>query len=247
MKTNVYGDFACYYDLLGWNRFSKICAQRLKNFVRLRGKGDETVLDLACGTGEIEYRLHKTKLRFAGVDISHQMLKQARRKNKSVKFIHGDITSIRLNKRFDLVVCFFDSVNHLSGITALYKMFKTARIHLREGGFFLFDMLSPEGLAGWELIDIRRKPGYTLIVNGFYYPEKMMADITIEGFINTKSQNSMGKAIYKRFLQKIYERSYPLDRVAESLTRVGFSNISVSSFDPDEPVKSASRWFFVVS
>lgn len=247
MKTNIYGDFAFYYDLLGWNRFSKICAQRLKNFVRFRGKGNETVLDLACGTGELEYRLHKTKLRFAGVDISRQMLKQARRKNRGIRFIRGDMTSIRLKRRFDMVVCFFDSVNHLGGVTALYRMFKTARIHLSEGGFFLFDMLSPEGLAGWELVDIRRKPGHTLIMNGFYFPEKAMAEITIEGFINARNRGPSGKNAFKRFLQKIYERSYPLDKVAESLTRAGFKNISVSSFDPDEPVESASRWFFVVS
>jgi SAM-dependent methyltransferase len=247
MRNSTYEDFANYYDMLGWNRFSKLCAQRLENFVRLRGKGNETVLDLACGTGELEYRLNRTNLRFTGVDISQKMLKQARRKNKNIKFIHGDITSIRLNKHFDLVVCFFDSVNHLSGITTLYKMFKTARIHLRQNGFFLFDMLSPEGLAGWECIDIRRKPDYTLIVNGFYYPEKMMADITIEGFINARRRGSTDKTMYKRFLQKIYERSYTLDKVAESLTRIGFSKISVSSFDPYEPVKNASRWFFVVS
>ena len=247
MINRIYEDFANYYDMLGWNRFSKLCALRLENFVRLRGKGNETVLDLACGTGELEYRLNRTNLRFTGVDISQQMLKQARRKNKNVRFVHGDITSIRLNKRFDLVVCFFDSVNHLSGITALCKVFKTARIHLRQNGFFLFDMLSPEGLAGWECIDIRRKPDYTLIVNGFYYPEKTMADITIEGFINAKQHGSMGKTMYRRFLQKIYERSYTLDKVTYSLGRIGFSNISVSSFDTDEPVQSASRWFFVVS
>ncbi len=247
MKTNVYGDFACYYDLLGWSRFSKICAQRLKNFVRFRGKGDETILDLACGTGELEYRLRKTKLRFVGVDMSRRMLKQARGKNKGVKFIHGDMTSVRLKRRFNIVVSFFDSVNHLGSIAALCKMFKTARIHLRERGFFIFDMLSPEGLAGWELVEIRRKPGYTLIINGFYFPERTLAEITIEGFVNVSSGDSSGKTTYKHFLQKIYERSYPLDKVAESLTKAGFGNISVSSFDPDEPIENASRWFFVVS
>ena len=103
MKNQVYGEFARYYDLLGWNQFSHICAQRLKNFVRLRGVGNETVLDLACGTGELEYKLKRTGLKFTGVDLSWSMLAQARRKNNGVKFLHGDITDIRLNRRFDQI------------------------------------------------------------------------------------------------------------------------------------------------
>ena len=82
-KTQVYGEFARYYDKLGWNKFSQICAERLKAFVRFRGMGKETVLDLACGTGELEYRLKNSRLEFTGVDISWKMLSSARRKNNS--------------------------------------------------------------------------------------------------------------------------------------------------------------------
>jgi SAM-dependent methyltransferase len=226
--------------MLGWNRFSHLCAERLKNFVRFRGNGRKTILDLACGTGELEYKLRRTNLKFTGVDLSRQMLTQARRKNNGAEFIHADITNIRLNREFDLVVCFFDSVNHLSGITAVKKLFKTAGMHLRKGGYFIFDMLTPSGLANWESLDIKRKQDYTVIVNGYYDAEKIMAEINIEGFIST------GKNTYKRFSQKIIERSYAFDKVAEALTYTGFDNISVSSFNLDEPIKSTSRWFFVV-
>ena len=240
MKDQIYSDFARYYDMLGWNRFSHVCAQRLKNFVRFRGDGSETVLDLACGTGELEYRLRQTNLQFTGVDLSWPMLTQARQKNNGVKFIHGDITSVRLNRKYDLVVCFFDSVNHLGGITAVKRLFKTARLHLNQGGCFIFDMLTPDGLGDWEALDIRRKQDYTVIINGYYDAEKIIAEINIEGFIKT------GENTYKRFLQKLTERSYTFDKVAGALTNAGFDNISVTSFNPDEPVKSTSRWFFVV-
>ncbi len=239
MKNQVYSEFAQYYDMLGWNKFAHICAERLKTFVRFRGSGNETVLDLACGTGELEYRLQRTNLKFTGVDLSWQMLSQARRKTDSVKYIHGDITSIRLNRKYDIVVCFFDSVNHLGGITAIKRLFKTARMHLNKGGYFIFDMLTPDGLADWESLDIRREKDYTVIMNGYYSPEKITAEIRIEGFIKT------GKSSFKRFMQKITERSYTIEKIAESLALAGFDDISVSSFNPDEPVESASRWFFV--
>jgi len=239
--ANVYGDFAGYYDLLGWNGFARFSAERLKNFVAFRGHGYETVLDLACGTGELEYILRRSKLQFTGVDLSWKMLSQARRKNKGVKFYHGDIVNVRLNKKYDLTVCFFDSINHLSGLSAIKKAFKTARAHLKPGGFFIFDMLSPEGLERWEAIDIRKQPDYYVIINGHYYPEKIKAEVTIEGFVKS------GGNSYKRFVQLVKECSFPLDIVAEALTIAGFDEISVTSFNTDEPIEAASRWFFVVS
>lgn len=240
MKDQNYTDFAKYYDMLGWNRFSHVCAERLKNFVRFRGIGNESVLDLACGTGELEYKLRNTNLVFTGIDLSMPMLAQARRKNNGVKFIHGDITSIRLKQQYDIVVCFFDSVNHLSGITAVKKLFKTARLHLRKGGYFIFDMLTSDGLSEWEAVDIKRKPNYTVIVNGYYDTDKLAAEISIEGFIKS------GKNTYNRFMQKLIERSYDFDTIVESLEKAGFENISVSAFNPDEKIKQTSRWFFVI-
>jgi len=46
-------------------------------------------------------------------------------------------------------------------------------------------------------------------------------------------------------MQKIIEHSYTIDRIAESLTLAGFDDISVSSFNSNEPVENTSRWFFV--
>lgn len=241
IENQIYGDFGRYYDFLGWNRFSHICAERLKHFVKLRGNGSETVLDLACGTGELEHRLKKSRLKFTGVDISRQMLAQARPKRPDVRFVLGDMTNTRLNRSFDIVVCYFDSVNHLGGITALRKMFKTAKIHLKPGGFFLFDMLTPEGLEKWDSVDIRRGSDYYVSINGHFDPDKVKASVTIEGFVMAKGKT------YQRFNQKITERSYSLDKVAESLTIAGFDDISVTSFDLTEPIEHTSRWYFVVS
>jgi len=241
MSKQIYGDFARFYDILGWNRFARICAERLNNFVKFRGNGYETILDMACGTGELEHLLANSGLKFTGVDISRKMLTEARHKTRGVKYIYGDICDIRLGQKYDLAVCFFDSVNHLSGATAIKKMFKTVKMHLKPGGFFLFDMLTPEGLEEWESIDIRRDHDHYVVVNGHYDPDKIKVDVTIEGFVETS------KDTYTRFCQQIRECSMPLDKVAELLTIAGFDDISVTSFDLEEPIEHTSRWYFVVS
>jgi SAM-dependent methyltransferase len=237
----TYGEFADYYDRLGWNLFARECAIRLNTFIRFRGTGREEILDLACGTGELEYLLRHTRLKFTGVDISGKMLVSARKKMPVGLFIKSDIVSVKLDKKFDLVVCFFDSINHLGNYAELTKAFKTARLHLKPGGFFIFDMLSPRGLAEWKFYDIKRKSDYTVITNGIYNEKSITVDITIEGFI----QNN--KSTYLRFVQKIRERSYPFAKIVDSLSKAGFTNMSVSSFNPDQPAETCSRWFFVVS
>lgn len=241
MKDPIYGEFARYYDFLGWNRFARVTAERLGNFIKFRGNGNEYVLDLACGTGELEYLLRKTRLNFTGVDISRKMLSEANRKTKGVKYIYGDMKDVRLGRKFDIAVCYFDSVNHLSGITALKRLFKTVKIHLKPGGYFIFDMLTPEGLEQWEAIDIRRDNNYYVVVNGHFDAEKIKAEVTIEGFVKSSDDK------YIRICQNVKECSYPLDKVAEALTIAGFDDISVTSFDLDEPIESTSRWYFVVS
>lgn len=240
-QKEIYGEFARFYDHLGWNKFARICAEKLKNFVALRGAGDESVLDLACGTGELEFCLRNSNLKFTGVDISWQMLSEARRKVKRVKFVHGDMSFVRLNKQFDLITCFFDSVNHLNGLTAVKKMFKTARIHLKPHGFFIFDMLSPEGLENWDSVEIRQGDDYYVTVNGSFDALKTRASATIEGFVQS------GNRGYRRFLQNVEECSFPLEKVAELLTIAGFDDITVSSFNTEEPIEETSRWLFVVS
>jgi len=241
MKYQPYEDFANYYDWLGWNRFARICAERLEQFIRFRGTGNEAILDLACGTGELEYCLRNTALKFTGVDLSSPMLKQAKKKNRKIKFHQGDFCEIRLQEKYDIVVCFFDSVNHLSGITKLRKLFKTASIHLKPGGHFIFDMLTPEGLERWESVEVRRDDDYLVLVNGHFDSDKIAAEVNIEGFVRS------GKNSYKRFNQQVYERSFAIEEVAEALTLAGFDDIAVSAFNCEEPVEQTSRWFFVTS
>jgi len=241
MLKDDYGAFAPYYDRLGWNLFAGECAIRLKSFVRLRGTGAERVLDLACGTGELEYRLRRTKLKFTGIDISARMLLVARGKNPRANFVRADIASFRLKETFDIAVCFFDSINHLPGLPAIKNTFGNVRNHLRPGGFFIFDMLTPDGLIQWEFFDFKKRKAYTVITSGVYHEKTMTADISIEGFVRTKG------AFYKGFRQKITERTYPFVTIARALTLAGFKNIAVTAFDSEQPIEKCSRWFIVAS
>jgi len=239
--SNAYGRFAEYYDLLGWNVFARNASIRLRSFFKLRRLKPEIILDLACGTGELEKQLRKTGIKFVGVDASPSMLQAARRKNSGVKFRLGDAAGIRLNRQFDMVLLLFDSANHMRSLKHLHRVFANARRHLKKDGFFIFDFISERGLEEWEQINIKRTRQYTLFYYGHYYHETMSSDIFIEAFIKKNGK------YYDRIFQKIVERTYLNSDIIDGLTESGFSKILVSPYDYGDEIENASRYWFVCS
>jgi ubiquinone/menaquinone biosynthesis C-methylase UbiE len=73
--------------------------------------GDERVLDVPCGTGELERHLltRWPDLRIVGADLSPQMLSQARAKENvgsRVEWVEADVCQLPLpNHSFDYAIC----------------------------------------------------------------------------------------------------------------------------------------------
>ena len=66
-----------------------------------------SVLDVACGTGELfgDYQNRKVGI-LMGVDIASKMLEVARRKYPYVSTICADATELQLQSRFDCIVVY---------------------------------------------------------------------------------------------------------------------------------------------
>jgi SAM-dependent methyltransferase len=98
-----------------------------------------SVLELACGTGSILERLHWVPDR-TGIDLSPKMLAEARVKLPDVDLVEGSMASFALERRFDVVVCAFDSINHLLDFAEWESTFDAVGDHLAEGDLFVFDV-----------------------------------------------------------------------------------------------------------
>ena len=85
-----------------------------------------------CRRGHVDWVLKKY-FTITGVDISPNMLKNARKLNPQAKYIRGDMRTVRLKKQFDAVVL-HDSVNYMLTRNDLKAVFKTAYLHLKPGG-----------------------------------------------------------------------------------------------------------------
>ena len=109
------------------------------------------VLEYGCGSGRITLPLARIGLEVTGVDRSKPMLTQLRaalRREpvlaKRVTVRSGDMRRMRLRRRFDLVLCTFNTWLHLYSRSDVELFCARVRDHLKRGGLFVFDVSVPD-------------------------------------------------------------------------------------------------------
>jgi SAM-dependent methyltransferase len=109
-----------------------------------------TLLDVACGTGGHLVHL-KDRFEVAGVDLDGSMLEQAGRRLPDVPLLVGDMRTLELGRRFDVVVCLFSSVGYMANTDELSAAVVSMAAHLEQGGVLVVD--------GWIRPEAWRDPG----------------------------------------------------------------------------------------
>jgi SAM-dependent methyltransferase len=148
MKTEtLYDSFAQYYDAVVGPRGD--VAEYLHRLIRRYHPKAKTVLELGCGSGSMLTLLAK-HYTTVGIDSSKAMLQLAKRKAPKATLIHGDITDFSLGRRFDVVLCPFDTINHVTSFQAWKKIFSLTHRHLAPGGVFIFDVNTEHKMEGYR-------------------------------------------------------------------------------------------------
>jgi cyclopropane fatty-acyl-phospholipid synthase-like methyltransferase len=136
-RTNrLYKDLAWLWPL--WEDLD-IYKKECKKIVRLIRKHSKiktrTLLDIGCGGGKNASHFKK-HFDVTGIDLSRQMLRNARKINPECKFIIADMRNFDLKKQFDSVFI-NDAHNYMTTQRDLLKTFKMAYKHLKLGGVML--------------------------------------------------------------------------------------------------------------
>lgn len=138
----LYKTYAKFYDLIYYESQGKWHEKQI-NFVislikkyNIKGK---RLLDVACGTGNHIKTLKQKGFSVTGIDLNKEMLKIAKKKVKGIKFIQQDMKKLRLNKKFDIITCFFSSIHYNQDIKELKKTLKNFYNHLDTKGILIFD------------------------------------------------------------------------------------------------------------
>jgi SAM-dependent methyltransferase len=133
----AYERFAAFYDVVMDDPGPR--AARVDAAITRYRPHPNTLLELGCGTGSILARL-ETSAALTGLDLSPEMLAIAAAKVPGAQLIEGDMASFELGRQFDVIVCVFDSVNHLLDVGSWTSLFACVSAHLTDGGLFVLDV-----------------------------------------------------------------------------------------------------------
>jgi SAM-dependent methyltransferase len=231
-----YDSFARFYDGVNGepaDRISQILA-----YIDEYRPGAHSVLELGCGTGAILAGLG-SGFSLTGIDLSRAMLEVARRRCPSARLVEGDITSFDLGESFDVAICVYDTLNHVTDFALWRAVFANVAAHLVEGGLFIFDLntlgrLRDLGdMAPW----VYDFDGHTLIMD-VDFADEPLSRWNIRVFEHQRDENFVQHA------ETILELGVALDEVRDALS-ADFTLVAQSDTLGAPPTDHSVRALFV--
>jgi cyclopropane fatty-acyl-phospholipid synthase-like methyltransferase len=112
-------------------------------------KGNEKILDLACGFGRHSLYLAKLGFDVTGVDITKEYINDAKNEAEKnglkISFIHDDIRNIRFTKEYDVVLNLADgAIGYLENDEENIKIFDIISNSLKKDGKHFMDICNAE-------------------------------------------------------------------------------------------------------
>ena len=151
----MYSDVFCkVYNEFGWNYYPEAFGGQLLEWLKWKGIAPETSLDLACGTGILCQILHDSGICASGMDFSSGMIEIARDNNPAISYDVADMITYRPDRRYDLVTCTGDGLNHIERLEDLRRIFENVYAYTSEGGYFVFDILNEREVSTSEPFEL---------------------------------------------------------------------------------------------
>jgi len=168
---NDYKNFSAYFDtimdFLDYNQWI--------NFTKQNIKENSTILDLACGSGIFLVNMNLYGYPTDGLDLSSQMIDLCKDKvyinHILCNLYEQNMADFKIDKKYDNITCYFDSINHLNTIEEVKNMFDCVYDHLNENGLFLFDIFSYSRFLDADKTDITEE------FDDFTYNWKMSVEL----------------------------------------------------------------------
>ncbi|MGZ3422702.1 MAG: class I SAM-dependent methyltransferase [Polyangiales bacterium] len=109
------------------------------------------ILEYGCGEGRIALPIARKHISIEGIDLSVPMLGSFRERlnlepadvRARVKLHHGDMRTLRLKRKFPLVLCTFNTFLHLYTRDDVEAFLERVKAHLAPRGRFVFDVSIP--------------------------------------------------------------------------------------------------------
>lgn len=219
--STAYDPFAWFYNRY-WNEgFHRLAFPVIKRVLLARLAEGARVLDVGCGTGYLAGRLAERGFAVTGLDISPEMVKNARENVPNGAFLVADLRHFALKTRFSAAVATFDTLNHLLEPADLGRALANVAQALEPGGLFLFDVLEEEAYRShWQESYALVEDDHVLAITGSGFdPADRLARCRITMF----RRNGDG---WQRSDTTVVERCYEHAEIGAALAKAGFTEVT---------------------
>jgi SAM-dependent methyltransferase len=230
-----YAGFARFYDRIMGDRSEEI--GRIESYIGRHRPGAKSLLELGCGTGAILSGLAGS-LAVTGVDRSPEMLAIAADRVPAARLVRADMTNFKLPVAFDVVICVFDTLNHLPTFDAWLALFDRVHEHLADGGLFIFDVNTTGRLRGLD-----GAPPYLDQFDGNLVLMTVRAAGDHLSLWETRIFEPQHDDIYRLHHERIHELGVPLRQIRAALAD-RFELLEQESLDQSLVSDESDRVFF---
>lgn len=230
----MYSDAFCkVYNEFGWNYFPEAFGEQLLLWLKENHVTVETSLDLGCGTGVLCEILHANGIESSGMDFSEGMIEIARQRNSEIFYEVADMVKYRPDRKFDLVTCTGDALNHIMDLKDVNQIFRNVYDYLNDGGYFIFDILSEKEVPMAEPIDLD-------------FNEEIKAQFMVthdeEGHINLKTTVFEND---EQFEENIKETVHDEQEICRLLKENGFQLIKCDHHLLENEGNHSATWYII--
>lgn len=199
----------------------------------------KTILETACGTWEVARELIKKWYKVTGLDINEKMLKKAEININKKDLFLADMTDFNLKKKFDVVLCNYNSICHLLKWEEWQKFFEMSNNHLEKDWLLIFDINT---LYEFESI--------TSDFSQFYNFEQDTICLEMEKkdwIFNwlIKIFKKLDNWDYKLIQETIKENSFPINKIKKELKTKWFEILEMIDYHYGEVNIQSERVYFI--
>ena len=203
----IYDYVMRHVDYLHW-------AQYVQSLLRRHNGDTEHLLELACGTGNISCSLASLGYSVTGLDVSHEMIREAQAKALTqdgvVQFDVCDLRELADIGPFEAAVCLYDSFNYLLSLDDFDLALRRVHDVLTPGALFIFDVCTEQNSVQHfgDVRDTEQGPGFMYSRHSYYDVDERLQfnkfDIRLED----------GSRRQESHVQRIYPHDELLGRIA---------------------------------
>ncbi len=243
----IYGKFSQVYDLFMEETPYEEWVAYIEAIWRREGTMPSLVAELACGTGSITIPLAQKGYEMTGIDLSEEMLTQAKQKayeqEVDILFLNQDMRAFELYGTMDSILCVCDGLNYILEEDELLAIFRLVKNYLNPGGTFIFDMNTlykfEHILGDNTFTETSEDAAY--IWENYFDEETQINEYYVNFFVKQETTEK-----YERFEECHYERGYTRETIENLLTQAGLTLLHAYDATTFEKAKEeSSRIYFV--